>query len=50
MQINGRGFFYNFRTLYAMGVWNGLYRAFPAAMAGAAPKAMVHYGFLNYWF
>mmetsp|Transcript_11958 Transcript_11958/g.14474 ORF Transcript_11958/g.14474 Transcript_11958/m.14474 type:complete len:285 (-) Transcript_11958:138-992(-) len=49
MQINGRGFFYNFRQLYGLGVWNGLYRAFPTAMAGAAPKAVVHYGFLNYW-
>jgi len=49
MQINGRGFFYNFRQLYGLGIWDGLYRAFPAAMAGAAPKAVVHYGFLNYW-
>jgi hypothetical protein len=49
MQINGRGFFHNFRQLYGLGVWNGLYRAFPTAMAGAAPKAVVHYGFLNYW-
>jgi len=49
MQINGKGFFHNFKKLYGMGVWNGLYRAFPTAMAGAAPKAVVHYGFLNYW-
>ena len=49
MQINGKGFFYNFRQLANLGVVNGLYRAFPAAMIGAAPKAVVHYGFLNYW-
>lgn len=49
MQINGRGFFHNFRSLLKLGVIDGLYRAFPAAMAGAAPKAVVHYGFLNYW-
>jgi len=49
MQINGKGFFVNFKELYSRGIWNGLYRAFPTAMAGAAPKAVVHYGFLNYW-
>lgn len=49
MQINGKGFFWNFRQLSSMGIRNGLYRAFPTAMAGAAPKAIVHYGFLNYW-
>lgn len=49
MQINGKGFFANFRQLSNLGVVNGLYRAFPAAMIGAAPKAVVHYGFLNYW-
>jgi len=49
MQVNGKGFFNNFRQLSSLGVVNGLYRAFPAAMIGAAPKAVVHYGFLNYW-
>jgi hypothetical protein len=49
MQVNGKGFFANFRQLSSLGVANGLYRAFPAAMIGAAPKAVVHYGFLNYW-
>ena len=49
MQLNGKGFFSNFRQLANMGIVNGLYRAFPAAMIGAAPKAVVHYGFLNYW-
>jgi hypothetical protein len=44
MQINGKGFFSNFKELYGRGIWNGLYRAFPTAMAGAAPKAVVHYG------
>lgn len=44
MQINGKGFFANFKELYSRGIWNGLYRAFPTAMAGAAPKAVVHYG------
>merc|ERR1719231_522527 len=39
MQINGKGFFANFRQLSNLGVVNGLYRAFPAAMIGAAPKA-----------
>ena len=42
MQINGKGFFYNFRALADLGIVGGLYRAFPAAMAGAAPKAVVH--------
>jgi len=49
MQLNGKGFFANFRQLANLGIVNGLYRAFPAAMIGAAPKAVVHYGFLNYW-
>ena len=49
MQLNGKGFGANFRQLANLGVVNGLYRAFPAAMIGAAPKAVVHYGFLNYW-
>uniref|UniRef100_A0A7S4JXG0 Mitochondrial carrier protein n=1 Tax=Prymnesium polylepis TaxID=72548 RepID=A0A7S4JXG0_9EUKA len=49
MQVNGKGFATNFRQLSNLGVVNGLYRAFPAAMLGAAPKAVVHYGFLNYW-
>jgi len=49
MQVNGKGFGANFRQLSSLGVVNGLYRAFPAAMIGAAPKAVVHYGFLNYW-
>jgi hypothetical protein len=49
MQLNGKGFFVNFKDLLKLGVWNGLYRAFPTAMAGAAPKAVFHYGFLNYW-
>lgn len=26
-----------------------IHSAFPTAMAGAAPKAMVFYGFLDYW-
>lgn len=49
MQLNGKGFVANFRGLYNLGIVNGLYRAFPAAMIGAAPKAVVHYSFLNYW-
>jgi hypothetical protein len=49
MQINGKGFFWNFNELRSRGVWNGLYRAFPTAMVGAAPKACIHYSFLNYW-
>ena len=42
LAINGKGFFYNFRALADLGIVGGLYRAFPAAMSGAAPKAVVH--------
>lgn len=28
---------------------NGLYRSLPTALAGAMPKAAVHYSFLNFW-
>lgn len=49
MQLNGKSFTSNFRSLYKLGIWNGLYRSFPTAMAGAAPKAVVHYQFLNFW-
>ncbi len=34
----GRGFFSNFKSLLNIGVFKGLYRAFPTAMVGAAPK------------
>mmetsp|Transcript_8858 Transcript_8858/g.20008 ORF Transcript_8858/g.20008 Transcript_8858/m.20008 type:complete len:281 (+) Transcript_8858:164-1006(+) len=49
MQINGRGFFWNFKKLAKIGVLRGLYRSFPTAMTGAVPKAIIHYSFLNYW-
>lgn len=49
MQVNGKGFVWNFKDLWGRGIWSGLYRSFPTALAGAAPKAVVHYSFLNYW-
>lgn len=48
-QINGKNFAHNFRSLASLGIWNGLYRSLPTAFAGAVPKAIVHYGFLNGW-
>lgn len=37
----GRGFFSNFKSLLNIGVFKGLYRAFPTAMVGAAPKVII---------
>mmetsp|Transcript_17535 Transcript_17535/g.29052 ORF Transcript_17535/g.29052 Transcript_17535/m.29052 type:complete len:343 (+) Transcript_17535:54-1082(+) len=45
-QINGKSFFWNFGDLLKKGA---LYRALPAALAGAVPKACIHYSILNIW-
>jgi len=45
-QVNGKGFVWNFKDLFRQGA---LYRALPTALAGAVPKAVIHYSILNFY-
>jgi hypothetical protein len=45
-QVNGRSFIWNFSDLFHK---RALYRSLPVSLAGAVPKAVIHYSILNYF-